>query len=99
MKASDFDYQLPETLIAQQPLPSRTGSRLLLLDPLTEQMDDRQFADLDEIVHPGDLLIFNDTRVFPARLFGQKESGGRVEVLVERILDDGYILALSLIHI
>ncbi len=93
MKASDFDYQLPPRLIAQQPLPERRASRLLVLDPSTQQLSDRQFVDFPTLVKPGDLLVFNDTRVFPARLFGQKETGGKVEVLVERLLDEHVLLA------
>ncbi len=93
MKASDFDYQLPPQLIAQQPLPERRASRLLVLDPSTQQVSDQQFIDFPSLVKPGDLLVFNDTRVFPARLFGHKESGGKVEVLVERLLDEHVLLA------
>ncbi len=93
MKASDFDYQLPPRLIAQQPLPERRASRLLVLDPLTRQLSDCQFVDFPGFISPGDLLVFNNTRVFPARLFGQKETGGKVEVLVERLLDDRVLLA------
>lgn len=93
MKASDFDYHLPERLIAQQPLPQRSESRLLVLDPATQQISDDVFTNLDSHVSAGDLLIFNDTRVFPARLYGKKESGGKVEVLVERILDSKSLLA------
>lgn len=93
MKASDFDYQLPENLIAQKPLAQRSASRLLVLDPQQQQMRDHQFSDLLDYLSSGDLLVFNDTRVFPARVFGQKETGGKVEVLVERILDDRVVLA------
>lgn len=93
MKASDFDYHLPEQLIAQQPLPHRGESRLLLLDPAGQKISDDQFTRLGDHINAGDLLVFNDTRVFPARLFGRKESGGKVEVLVERILDSNTLLA------
>ena len=93
MKASDFDYQLPPRLIAQRPLSERRASRLLVLDPLAQRIKDDHFTHLPSYVKPGDLLVFNNTRVFPARLFGQKESGGKVEVLVERLLDDEYMLA------
>ena len=93
MKASDFDYHLPEHLIAQQPLPQRGDSRLLVLDPVSLQMRDQQFSDLGQFIDAGDLLVFNDTRVFPARLFGNKASGGKVEVLVERIVDERRVLA------
>jgi S-adenosylmethionine:tRNA ribosyltransferase-isomerase len=93
MQLSDFDYQLPEHLIAQEPLAERGGSRLLVVNPASEDLADRQFSDLNEYIDPGDLLIFNDTRVIPARLFGQKKSGGRLEVMVERVLDAEYLLA------
>ena len=88
MKAADFDYHLPESLIAQQPLAERRASRLLLLNPQQQQIADHQFAELPQWIEPGDLVIFNDTRVFPARLFGRKQSGGKIEVLVERLIDD-----------
>ncbi len=93
MKASDFDYELPERLIAQKPLEQRTASRLLVLDPQQSSIEDQQFSCLEQYLRPQDLLIFNDTRVFPARLFGQKESGGKVEVLIERIINDQEVLA------
>lgn len=93
MKASDFDYELPEHLIAQKPLEQRTASRLLVLDPQQGTLQDDQFSSLEKYLKPNDLLIFNDTRVFPARLFGHKHSGGKVEVMVERILDDKHLLA------
>ena len=76
----DFDYVLPPELIAQYPLPQRSASRLLVVDGLA----DRQFTDLPGFLNPGDLLVFNDTRVLHARLFGVKESGGKIEVMVER---------------
>ena len=93
MKAADFDYLLPEHLIAQQPLSERKSSRLLVLDPFNQSLTDKTFSHFEKLLKPGDLLVFNDTRVFPARLFGHKQSGGKVEVLVERILDDTHILA------
>ena len=93
MLLSDFDYDLPEALIAQAPLAERVASRMLLLDPRLGEFGDRQFADLVDLVDPGDLLVFNDTRVIPARLFGRKSSGGKVEVMVERVLDDNRLLA------
>ncbi len=86
LKKSDFRYDLPPELIAQQPLPSRSASRLLLLPPAPAPLQDRAIRDLPELLQPGDLLIFNDTRVLPARLYGHKATGGRVEVLVERVL-------------
>jgi len=93
MQLSDFDYQLPDELIAQAPLAERSASRLLLVDPLGNAYSDRQFADIVEFIDSGDLLVFNDTRVIPARLFGRKQSGGQIEVMVERVLDDSTLLA------
>jgi S-adenosylmethionine:tRNA ribosyltransferase-isomerase len=92
MKKSDFWYQLPPERIAQAPADARTGSRLLVLDGVTGEMQDRLFSDLPSLLRDSDLLVMNDTRVIPARLFGRKESGGRVEVLVERLLDDHRLL-------
>ncbi|MGH8031110.1 MAG: tRNA preQ1(34) S-adenosylmethionine ribosyltransferase-isomerase QueA [Luteimonas sp.] len=92
MKKSDFHYHLPPELIAQAPLPERSASRLLLVPPAPpagasdRQFEDHVFADLPELLAPGDLLVFNDTRVIPARLFGEKATGGRVEILIERLL-------------
>ncbi len=86
MKKSDFHYDLPEALIAQQPLPERSASRLLVLDGGDAITQDRRMRELPELLQPGDLLVFNDTRVIPARLFGRKASGGRVEILIERLL-------------
>lgn len=89
---NDFDYDLPPELIAQTPAPTRGGSRLLHLDP-KGGLHDRQFAELGRLLRPDDLLIFNDTRVIPARLTGHKATGGKVEVLVERITEDNRALA------
>ena len=86
MKKSDFHYELPETLIAQEPLPERSASRLLVVPPDDTGFDDLHVRDLPDLLQAGDLLVFNDTRVIPARLFGQKDSGGRVEILIERLL-------------
>lgn len=88
---SDFDFDLPPELIAQFPLAERTASRLLLVDG--NQLYDRRFADIVDLLAEGDLLVFNDTRVLKARFFGVKQSGGKVEVLVERILDARTVLA------
>ncbi|HET6907576.1 MAG TPA: tRNA preQ1(34) S-adenosylmethionine ribosyltransferase-isomerase QueA, partial [Rhodanobacteraceae bacterium] len=85
MKKSDFHYELPPELIAQSPLPERSASRLLVLDVMRGEWDDRAFRDLPKLLRAGDLLVFNDTRVLPARLFGHKETGGAVEILLERI--------------
>jgi S-adenosylmethionine:tRNA ribosyltransferase-isomerase len=93
MRTADFSYDLPEELIAQEPLPERRASRLLCLDGETGEIRDRLFAELPGLLAPGDLLVFNDTRVIPARLFGRKDSGGRVEVLIERLLGEDRLLA------
>ena len=85
MKKSDFDFDLPPDLIAQAPLARRSGSRLLVVDVAAHTKKDRKFAELPEMLLPGDLLVFNDTRVLPARLYGRKESGGSVEILIERV--------------
>ncbi|MBN8922414.1 MAG: tRNA preQ1(34) S-adenosylmethionine ribosyltransferase-isomerase QueA [Rhodanobacter sp. 68-29] len=85
MKKSDFDFDLPHELIAQAPLPERSASRLLLLDVAAATREDRLFRELPHFLRPGDLLVFNDTRVLPARLYGRKESGGAVEILIERV--------------
>jgi S-adenosylmethionine:tRNA ribosyltransferase-isomerase len=88
---SDFDFELPQERIAQLPLPNRSASRLLHVDGQT--LVDRQFADIVDLLSPGDLLVMNDTRVLKARFFGVKETGGNVEVLVERVLDNRTVLA------
>lgn len=93
MQLADFDYHLPEELIAQKPLAQRRASRLLRVAPRLGDIINGQFTDITTFLNPGDLLVFNDTRVVPARLFGQKQSGGKIEVLVERILDDQTLLA------
>ena len=93
MKTADFHFDLPEHLIAQSPLTERTSSRLLVLDVATGNLDHRQFLDIESLLTPNDLLIFNNTRVIPARLYGQKQTGGRVEILIERLRGDGSVLA------
>jgi len=85
LKKSDFHYDLPTELIAQEPLRERSASRLLVLDAARKTWQDRLFRDLPQLLRAGDLLVFNDTRVLPARLFARKESGGAVEILLERI--------------
>ncbi len=87
----DFDFDLPPELIAQHPAPERTASRLLHADG--HSLHDKKFADLPQLIAPGDLLVFNDTRVIKARLFGQKESGGQIEVMIERIIDRTHAVA------
>ncbi|MEO8011288.1 MAG: tRNA preQ1(34) S-adenosylmethionine ribosyltransferase-isomerase QueA, partial [Dokdonella sp.] len=85
MKKTDFHFDLPTDLIAQQPLPVRSASRLLVLDAQAQKRDDRQLRELPELLNPGDLLVFNDTRVLPARLHGRKATGGAVEIMLERV--------------
>jgi S-adenosylmethionine:tRNA ribosyltransferase-isomerase len=89
---SDFHYLLPPALIAQQPLASRSASRLLFLDGVSGERRDLVFTDLSALLRSGDLIVFNDTRVLPARLRGTKDSGGRVELLVERLLPGRQVL-------
>lgn len=93
MKLSDFIYDLPPELIAQKPLAERGASRLLHISDATGSTLDRTFSDIEHILEPNDLLVFNDTRVIPARLFGSKATGGKIEVLIERVLDDQNCLA------
>ena len=91
MQRTDFQFELPPELIAQYPSKHRTASRLLTLGGNNGELADRQFSDFLELLKPNDLLVFNNTKVIPARLLGEKETGGKIEVLVERVL--------SLIHI
>ena len=93
MRVADFHFDLPEALIARHPLPERRSSRLLVLDGPSGELSHRQFADILGFLQPGDLMVFNNTRVIPARLFGQKASGGKLEILVERVLDSHRVLA------
>jgi S-adenosylmethionine:tRNA ribosyltransferase-isomerase len=93
MKKSDFNYLLPNALIAQKPLAERDASRLLCMNRNTGEIIDRQFSDFIDLINEQDLLVFNDTKVIPARLFGIKHSGGKVEILIERILDDHHAIA------
>ena len=93
MRTSDFDFDLPEDLIAQFPAEQRAASRLLCLDGNTGELTDRMFSDLLQLVKAGDVMVFNDTRVIKARLFGAKQSGGKVELLIERVLDSHHALA------
>lgn len=86
VKRSDFHYQLPPELIASEPLEQRSASRLLCVPPAPAPLVDRQVRDLPDLLRAGDLLVLNDTRVIPARLYGQKTSGGRVEIMIERVI-------------
>ena len=91
LSIEDFDYELPSELIAQHPSETRSGSRLLCVGAAS--IADRRFTDLPQLLAPGDLLVFNDTRVIKARLFGHKETGGHIEVLIERVLSAHEALA------
>jgi S-adenosylmethionine:tRNA ribosyltransferase-isomerase len=93
MRRADFHYDLPQQLIALYPPQERGSSRMLCLDPLNDSLRDGSFRDFPGLLNPGDLVVFNDTRVIPARLLGHKQSGGRVEVLVERITGKQQVLA------
>ena len=93
MKTADFHFDLPAELIAQTPLPERSASRLLNVDGRSGSLSHLSFRDLPGLLTNKDLLVFNNTRVLPARLFGQKQTGGRVELLIERLLGDGNALA------
>ena len=93
MKKTDFHFELPQTLIAQHPTKERTQSRLLALDKKTGKTQDLHFPDIVNFLNSGDLLVFNNTKVIPARLFGQKSTGGKVEVFIERLLDDNSAIA------
>lgn len=94
MKLSDYDYNLPERLIAQSPAQHREASRLLYLSRSDGRLLDYSFSELSGLLKPADLLVFNDTKVVPARLIGKKDSGGKVEVFLEQIVDDKHFLAL-----
>jgi S-adenosylmethionine:tRNA ribosyltransferase-isomerase len=94
MRVAEFDYALPEELVAQHPAPERTRSRLLHLDGRTGALEDLLFTDLPRLMGPRDVLVLNDTRVIKARLTGRKSSGGRIELFVERLLGEREVLAL-----
>ena len=93
MKKSDFNYHLPESLIAQKPLAERTASRLLHLDRVSGAIKDSQFSDFLDLLNANDLVVFNDTKVIPARLYGYKASGGKIEILIERVEAERQALA------
>ncbi len=94
MRKADFSFNLPEELIAQTPLPVRSASRLLVCHRNSPEIEDRQFSEIASFLKVGDLLVFNNTRVIPARLYGKKDTGGRVEILLEKILDDTCFIAM-----
>lgn len=93
MRVADFTFELPESLIAHYPQAQRSGCRLLSLNGPDGELTHGIFTDLLDKLNPGDLLVFNNTRVIPARIFGRKASGGKIEVLIERMLDDKRVLA------
>ena len=98
MNLKEFDYELPESLIAAFPSRERAGSRLLVMRRATGEIIHSVFAELGNFLDPGDLLVLNDTKVFPARLRGTKDSGGKVEVLlIERFPDDGRSLWIAMV--
>ncbi len=93
MRTQDFDFYLPDSLIAQHPTSTRNASKLLYVSSQTGVLEDKQFVDFAHFLSAGDLLVFNDTRVIKARLFGTKSTGGQVEILVERVLNEHHVLA------
>ncbi len=93
MQVTDFDFDLPDEQIARFPAEQRTASRMLCLEGNTGSIAHRQFADIEELLNPGDLLVLNNTRVIPARMYGRKETGGKIELLVERVVEDDLVLA------
>ena len=101
-RLSDFDFDLPAALIAQQPAQKRSASRLLVVgqsEGSRTTLDDRMFAELPTLLAPGDLVVFNNTRVIRARLIGVKDSGGRVEVMIERIVNAREALEIGRAHV
>ena len=93
MRRDEFVYALPPELIAQHPTKQRGDSRMLCLDGMTGGLEDREFSSLPDLLSAGDLLVLNNTRVIPARIYAEKETGGKVEILVERVLDQNCIIA------
>jgi len=93
MQRSDFSFDLPNGLIAQQPAAKRSASRLLCIDPVLQRIDDKIFVDFANVLKKGDLLVFNNTRVIPARLLGRKATGGKLEILIERVINQRDVLA------
>ncbi|HEY7906698.1 MAG TPA: tRNA preQ1(34) S-adenosylmethionine ribosyltransferase-isomerase QueA [Wenzhouxiangella sp.] len=93
MKVEDFNYTLPDELIAQYPLPNRSDSRMLVVDRDRDDLVDSSVKKLTDYLLPGDLLVFNNTRVIPARLWAKKASGGQVEIMIERVEDETHLIA------
>lgn len=89
MKVSDYDFELPEELIAQKPAIPRDSSRLLVIDRETYSFEHRVFAEIEDFLHPGDVLVLNNSRVIPARLLGKKETGAKVEAVLTEKLGGG----------
>ena len=94
MHINEFSYDLPTELIADYPSAKRSESRLLCLDSVNGAISHQQFSELMKYIRSGDLLVFNDTKVIPARFFGEKESGGKIEVLIERVIGRGTNLTI-----
>ena len=94
MNIDNFNYELPNKLIAQYPPKIRGDSKLLVANPFSESLEDLSFSNFIKLVHPNDLIIFNNTKVIKARLFGKKETGGKIEILIEQVLDDQKALAM-----
>lgn len=94
MKLNDFHFDLPAELIARYPLAERSASRLMYVNQREADVSHKHFSDMLDLVQPGDLLVFNNTKVIPARIFGQKITGGRIEILIERIQDENHVLAM-----
>ncbi len=93
MQRTDFSFELPDKLIAQQPAAERTASRLLVLNKDTGEIADQPFSSIVDLLNDDDLLVMNDTRVIRARLYGQKQTGGKIEILIERVVDNHNVLA------
>ena len=94
MNIDNFNYELPNKLIAQYPPKIRGDSKLLVANPFSESLEDLSFTNFIKLIRPNDLIIFNNTKVIKARLFGQKETGGKIEILIEQVLDDQKALAM-----
>ena len=94
MNIENYNYKLPKKLIAQYPTKNRSDSRLLCVSPNSENLKDLYFKDFIKLIRPNDLIIFNNTKVIKARLFGKKETGGKIEILIEQVLDNQKALAM-----
>ena len=94
MNIENFNYELPSQLIAQYPPKNRGDSKLLVANPLSNILQDLPFSNFIKLIRPNDLIIFNNTKVIKARLFGQKETGGKIEILIEQVFDDQKALAM-----